>query len=180
MSIRAITNLERQRSELALMTRPRTVSVAWGRLTGLFFFVCIWGVFLFALWENVAKSASKTSLSWGVIFPGILVTLLTWFLVQSVRAERAARQLLMTGDCAVGSVILQEWKGRRGKYSEISFEFKDEIGNRHHGTGIDSTRARSVGTSVLVFYLHSNPSKNVASCCTFWQVRARDGYVFEP
>jgi hypothetical protein len=180
MSICAITNLERQRSELALMPRPRTVSIAWERLTGLFFFVCIWGFFLFALWENVAKSDYKTSSFSGIIFPGIAVTVFAWFFVQSARAERAARQLLMTGDCAVGRVILQEWKGRRGKYSEISFEFKDEIGNRHHGTAIDSTRACSVGSSVLVFYLHSNPSKNVASCCTFWQVRASDEYVFEP
>jgi hypothetical protein len=175
-----ITNFERQRSELALMTRPRTVSIAWERLTWIFFFFCIWCFFLFALWENVAKSASKTSLSSGVIFAGIVVTALTWFLVQSVRAERAARQLLMTGDCAVGRVILQEWKGRRGKYSEISFEFKDEIGNRHHGIGVDSTRACSAESLVLVFYLRSNPSKNVASCCTVWQVRASDGYVFEP
>jgi hypothetical protein len=180
MNTSAITNLERQRSELTLMTRPRTVSIVWERLTGLFFFISIWIFFLFAIWGNVAKSGYKTSLLSGVIFPGIVVTALTWFLVQSVGAERAARQLLMTGDCAVGRVILQEWKGRRGKYSEISFEFKDEIGNRYHGIGVDSTRACSVGSSVLVFYLRSNPSKNVASCCTVWQVRASDGYAFEP
>ena len=179
MSISAMTNLERQRSELTLMTRPRTLSIAWERLTAWCFLFCIWIFFLLVSWKEIARSL-RTSLFSGIIFPGIVIIVFAWAFVRGIRGEVAARQLLMTGDCAVGRIILQEWKGRRGKRSEISYEFKDELETRYHGTGDDATRMCSVGSPVLVFYQRSNPAKNVAYCCTIWQVRANDGYGFEP
>ena len=171
-------NLERQRDELALMTQPRTVSVAWDRLTPGLFILCIWIVFLFLAWEETARSL-RTSLFSVAIFPAVTI-MIAWAFVRGVRDEIAARQLLTTGDCAVARVILQEWKGRRRMRSEICYEFKNEQGTRYHGTGDDLTHTCSVGSSVLVFYLRANPAQNIASCCTVWQVRARDGCVFEP
>ena len=179
MSVILAASQEHQCQELNEMARPRAIFIVWKRIVDWVFVFALWFVFELAFSDEIVKAWRHGSFL-GFLFPGVITIVFAWFVTRSVRGELADRILVTQGECAIGKVILQEWTGRKSKHNEISYEFKDATGNRQHGIGHDLTFGYRVGSSVLIFYLRSDPTKNVASCCTGWRVRANDNFVFEP
>jgi hypothetical protein len=179
MTVLLSASQEHQCQELNQMARPRSVFMVGMRIVEWFIVFVFWSVFELAFSDDVAKAWAHGSLL-GFLFPGVITIGFVWFVIRGIRGEFAHLILVTQGECAVGKVILQEWTGRKSKRSEISYEFKDALGNRHHSTGDDMTIKYRVDASVIIFYLLSDPTRNVATCCTGWRVRANDGLIFEP
>jgi hypothetical protein len=132
--------------------------------------VGLW-LFLFISFVKDVKISPVSAIFW--------VAVLLFIVSMSVRGLRkglANRRLLENGGCVVGRVKSQiEVKvGRGGRASEISYSFKDDLGQTWFGEGTDHTKSRFTEMPLVIFYDLKDPSKNVAVCATAWKVLGRD------
>ncbi len=92
------------------------------------------------------------------------------------RKGLANRRLLENGRCVIGRVRSQiEVKAGRGhRVSEITYSFKDDVGQSWFGEGTDHTKSHSPEMLLVIFYDLKDPSQNIAACATAWKVLGPD------
>jgi hypothetical protein len=171
---------ERELMEINSMPRPRDLCLNWGLFPQWLILIAVASGFVILSFAIFTETGDGNKTAVDFLLPPAVSLLSMALLVKEILREIKNRELLMSGKCVAGIVISQTIVGRRPRQSEISHEFKDSLGGRWHGVGIDSSFRYQVGDSVAVFYAADNPSKNVAICCTSWRVLSGDSYVFDP
>jgi hypothetical protein len=132
------------------------------------------GLWLFLFIGSFVKDV-KTSPVLAVFW----IAVLAFFVSMSVRGLRKGlrnRRLLESGGCVIGRVGSQiETKvGKRQRVSEISYSFKDDMGQTWFGEGTDHTKSYFPEMPLVIFYDLKDPSQNVAAFATAWKILGPD------
>jgi hypothetical protein len=131
------------------------------------------GLWLFLFIESV-KDMKTNPVS--VVFWMVVLVFFVSMSVHGLRKGLANRRLLENGGCVIGRVKSQiEVKvGRGGRASEITFAFKDALGQTWFGEGTDRTKSYFPEMPLVIFYDLKDPSQNVAAFATAWKILGPD------
>jgi hypothetical protein len=159
---------------------PRTVKMGWPikvqiAICALFFTAIL------AWWTGDTAAPTKNADYMERLAPIFVFFLLVAIVSSEVIQELRNRRLLQFGNCVQGRVVdrIKATVGRRRR-SMIVYQFAVGPGKPMTAKGNDHTNSYSRNSSVLVFFDPERLERNVAICCTGWQVRDEQGHILEP
>lgn len=131
------------------------------------------GLWLFLFIESV-KDMKTNPVS--VVFWMVVLVFFVSMGLRGLRKGLANRRLLENGGCVIGGVRSQiEVKvGRGQRASEITYSFKDTLGQTWFGEGTDHTKSYFPEMALMIFYDLKDPSQNVAAFATAWKTLGPD------
>jgi len=132
------------------------------------------GLWLFLFIKSFVKDMKTNPVS--VVFWMVVLVFFVSMGLRGLRKGLVNRRLLENGGCVIGRVRSQiEVKAGRGhRASEISYSFRDDLGQTWFGEGTDHTKSHFPEMPVVIFYDLKYPSQNVAACATAWKVLGPD------
>jgi hypothetical protein len=160
---------------VAQLRRPRDVYLPSSAKIWLFLdgaiFIAVGGLLL---WYSVKAFARHPSFAWVQLLVILWIALWLFFGVARVRDIRKTRELLRDGELTAG--VLTIWRhDRYGNF--LRYHFWSESGQKFEAVGrLHQSAQRMARTDLLqVFYLSSEPKRNVALCCTPLRIRTARG-----
>ena len=176
------STVEDQAAAVSSLPRPRPLKVNWaGKTITLALFlvltVCYWALVGYQFLNY--RDSRGTEIKFYIISSLTLLFLLV--VLALLRDTLSDRALLRQGECVVGRIeavkIIDQGEGQA---TEIFYSFAVGPGKEMKGHGMDRTSLSLEGMKVLVFYSKDKLEKNVAYCCTYWQVELKNGSLLEP